>query len=150
MGSEPCAYKSASGRSKWPNRDPIDEIGFEILHHRSNKSLWLFTELRQNNALTAYGFVSNDPLGLFDAFGLCDDNDACEEAETAFADASAALGAAILTGDPLAIVAAGIAYIHAWQKLDKACKGKKQHLPIIPGWPTRPMPPDDPGPVSTQ
>ena len=31
-GSRACAYKTASGRHEWPNRDPIGELGFETLH----------------------------------------------------------------------------------------------------------------------
>ena len=31
-GSRACAYKTASGLGKWPNRDPLDEPGFETLH----------------------------------------------------------------------------------------------------------------------
>ena len=29
-GSQACAYKTASGLGKWPNRDPLGEVGFEL------------------------------------------------------------------------------------------------------------------------
>lgn len=46
-GSRACAYKTASGRSKWPSRDPIGEKGVRNL----------------------YGFVLNDPLNKLDPDG---------------------------------------------------------------------------------
>ena len=47
-GSRACAYRTASGRANWPNRDPIEEKG----------------------GLNLYGFVGNDPISRFDRFGL--------------------------------------------------------------------------------
>ncbi len=47
-GSRACGYRTASGRAKWPSRDPIEEQGGANL----------------------YGFVGNDPVRRSDAFGL--------------------------------------------------------------------------------
>jgi hypothetical protein len=47
-GSRTCAYKTASGLGKWPNRDPNEEFG----------------------GLNIYEFVANNPLKLIDPFGL--------------------------------------------------------------------------------
>jgi hypothetical protein len=46
-GSRVCAYKTASGLDKWPNRDPLGEPG----------------------GLNLYGFVANNPLNLIDTDG---------------------------------------------------------------------------------
>jgi RHS repeat-associated protein len=51
-GSRACAYKTASGRHEWLNRDPIEEKG----------------------GLNLYGFVGNTPLNRIDPFGLEDGN----------------------------------------------------------------------------
>ncbi len=45
--SRACGYRTASGRAKWPNRDPIGEAGGRNL----------------------YGFVRNNPIGSFDTDG---------------------------------------------------------------------------------
>jgi hypothetical protein len=47
-GSRTCAYKTASGRGKWPNRDPIQEAG----------------------GLNLYTYVANNPIYLHDVMGL--------------------------------------------------------------------------------
>src|SRR5947207_4964892 len=47
-GLRACAYKTASGRFKWPNRDPIGELG----------------------GLNLYGYVYNNPLRFVDPLGL--------------------------------------------------------------------------------
>jgi hypothetical protein len=47
-GSRGCAYKTASGLGKWPNRDPIGERG----------------------GLNLYGFVGNNPVNATDLLGL--------------------------------------------------------------------------------
>jgi len=47
-GSRACAYRTASGRAKWPNRDPIEEKG----------------------GVNLYRFVANSPISNFDALGL--------------------------------------------------------------------------------
>src|SRR5277367_2126857 len=34
-GLRACAYKTASGRHEWPNKDPLGEPGFELVANRS-------------------------------------------------------------------------------------------------------------------
>ena len=46
-GCGACGYKTASGRGKWPNRDPIGEAG----------------------GINLYGFVGNDPIDRVDPLG---------------------------------------------------------------------------------
>ncbi len=46
------SYKTASGRSSWLSRDPIEEDG----------------------GVNLYAFVGNDPIGRWDRLGLCGDN----------------------------------------------------------------------------
>jgi hypothetical protein len=52
-GLRACGYKTAPGRSNWPNRDPIAEKGGRNL----------------------YGFVDNRPLTRIDWLGLCTPGD---------------------------------------------------------------------------
>ena len=47
-GSRACAYRTASGRAKWPNRDPLGEMGGRNL----------------------YTFVHNNPITFWDKLGL--------------------------------------------------------------------------------
>jgi hypothetical protein len=47
-GSRACAYRTASGRAKWLNRDPIEEEG----------------------GINLYGFVGNSPINAVDVNGL--------------------------------------------------------------------------------
>jgi hypothetical protein len=70
-GCGACGYKTASGRSKWPNRDPLGEYGFEaVLDNVATRSLWenQFAELSERPNL--YEFVENDPEGGVDLAGL--------------------------------------------------------------------------------
>jgi len=46
-GSRACGYRTASGRGKWPNRDPLGELG----------------------GLNLYGFTDNNPLNRVDIDG---------------------------------------------------------------------------------
>jgi hypothetical protein len=55
-----CGYKTASGRGKWPNRDPIGEKGFEHLRRQG----WGHTDANR------YLFARNNPLKFFDPLGL--------------------------------------------------------------------------------
>jgi hypothetical protein len=61
-GLRGCGYKTASGRGKWPNRDPIEELGGNNL----------------------YNFVLNEPVGLIDFKGLSDKD--CAKCADDFAD----------------------------------------------------------------
>ncbi len=60
-GSRGCRYKTASGRRKWPNRDPIGESGFELI--RRKKPF-------KNDYPNLYIFVANDPMSRLDPLGL--------------------------------------------------------------------------------
>jgi hypothetical protein len=70
-GWRTCAYKTASGRREWPNRDPYRENGSSLLRFRrimkhSPKSLKL-AELGKRNL---YSFVRNSSISRVDLFGL--------------------------------------------------------------------------------
>ena len=53
-GSRACAYKTASGRHEWPNRDPIGEEG--------GNNLYMFVDNAPTDEMDDYGFGStNDP-----------------------------------------------------------------------------------------
>jgi len=62
-GSRGCAYKTASGRANWPNRDPIADFGFQTLRATINSQL-------HSRGWPLYEYVANEPIRLFDAFGL--------------------------------------------------------------------------------
>ena len=53
-------YKPSTGT--WPNRDPMGEVGFEVLHKGSASPL--------AGDMNRYLFVRNDPNGLIDSDGL--------------------------------------------------------------------------------
>jgi len=63
-GSRACAYRTASGRAKWLNRDPIGELGF-----RSSVKINFRQRTIEPNP---YGFVSNRPINSWDLLGLAD------------------------------------------------------------------------------
>jgi len=67
-GLRGCAYKTASGLGKWPNRDPLDEKG----------------------GINLYQFVQNNPIGYADAFGFCPD---CNAEQAAVDNAKRAVDA---------------------------------------------------------
>ena len=73
-GSRACGYRTASGRAKWLNRDPLGEPGFELgrrnmaLEHGS--IIPVKAELLEGPNL--YTFLSNRPGDDTDAFGLYD------------------------------------------------------------------------------
>jgi hypothetical protein len=99
-GSRACAYKTASGRRKWLNRDPLGEPGFELVASGSQTDKQSLKErqwaalnalrLRVNNPtlimlidrklsklksfkngdLNLYLFVKNDPIDFLDNYGL--------------------------------------------------------------------------------
>jgi RHS repeat-associated protein len=54
-------YKASTGT--WPNRDPINEAGFNLVSGRKGKFV-----LEEEKNL--YGFLDNDPLGDYDINGL--------------------------------------------------------------------------------
>jgi hypothetical protein len=62
-GSRACVYKTASGRSIWPNRDPINEPGFNLLTGKSGAF-----DLDEEKAI--YCFVRNEPISRSDVLGL--------------------------------------------------------------------------------
>jgi hypothetical protein len=62
-GSRACAYKTASGRGEWPNQDPINELGFNLLIQSRHAFNW-------DEEKNLYGFVGNSPAGSVDPYGL--------------------------------------------------------------------------------
>lgn len=84
-GSRACAYKTASGRGNWPNRDPQDELGFILLrdgkiktisNRISPKSCLFCGKLHFENKnvlpkdINVYEFTINDPIAGVDFLGL--------------------------------------------------------------------------------
>lgn len=73
-GSRACGYRTASGRAKWPNRDPISEAGSELLRGGKGNPLdkilrgSIPAELSQGPNL--YTYVRNNPLNQIDPLGL--------------------------------------------------------------------------------
>jgi len=61
-GSRACGYRTASGRAKWPNCDPLGEAGFELLRGGDPD---LF-----GDGPNRYHFVGNNPVNRTDPFGL--------------------------------------------------------------------------------
>lgn len=127
-GSRVCAYKTASGRREWPNRDPVSENGFWTLTGQ------LF--LNQDVAGNPYTFVSNEPLGRMDSLGLQDGQtctDRCKERCHDWANALAAQG--------------GFESRKALQNCYEGCDRNPNYIPgsPIPPLPTmRPRPPKEP------
>jgi hypothetical protein len=68
-GSRVCAYKTASGRGEWPNRDPIGEPGFETVRKEMTMLLaggpnrYLFSNNDPNDGLDDMGLSFLDDLG---------------------------------------------------------------------------------------
>ncbi len=62
-GSRACAYKTASGRGNWPNRDPYDEDGFMVFMDENDIPL-------MEQTINPYLFAVNDPLIHLDWLGL--------------------------------------------------------------------------------
>ncbi len=61
-GCRRYAYRTALGRSSWPNRDPLGEPGFELLLRRK-------PSIRGSGA-NLYLFVRNSPISTVDFLGL--------------------------------------------------------------------------------
>jgi RHS repeat-associated protein len=53
---------------RWPNRDPIWDKGFLVLHDRRRRTYMM--DLRQGVRFDLYGFVGNDPTDKNDVLGL--------------------------------------------------------------------------------
>ncbi len=74
LGSRACAYKTASGRRQWPNRDPLGEFGFEMLRtHNSHGRVFLtsgIVEVVQGPNI--YEFDKNSSISSIDKWGLDD------------------------------------------------------------------------------
>jgi len=91
-GSRGCAYKTASGRGNWPNRDPLGERGFvpicaglnrlqsfyeglksaSSLRDLTSRILSLIQPAESSDGLNLYAFVANNPNGGIDSLGLQD------------------------------------------------------------------------------
>ena len=63
-GLRACAYKTASGRRKWPNRDPWGEFGFQIL-----QNVGIHVKEASDGNPNAYSFVAGDPEDFADTDG---------------------------------------------------------------------------------
>jgi hypothetical protein len=131
-GSRACAYKSASGLGKWPNRDPLGEFGFEIARRHNAKGMHTrsgVAELAQGPDL--YEFVRNAPVYRDDYLGL----DCYSELQDCIHDVlDSAFGGGIgrygydpdpdNPGQMWGFVGAGI----AWCTIDyQHCKYKRRH-----------------------
>jgi hypothetical protein len=58
-----CRYKTAPGRSNWPNRDQLGERGFELLRQKQSTLL--------GDGPTLYVLARNDAINRHDKIGLC-------------------------------------------------------------------------------
>ena len=67
-GSRACAYKTASGRRKWPNRDPLGDPGslFFLIQNFDPA----FNAMQQIKAINLYEMVRNAPINYTDKMGL--------------------------------------------------------------------------------
>jgi hypothetical protein len=67
-----CGYKTVSGRARWPNRDPLGELGFESIRSDLPSDLRTVVlvpgELAEGSNL--YGFLQNDANDSVDVWGL--------------------------------------------------------------------------------
>jgi len=68
-GWRACGYRTASGRAKWPNRDPLGDEAFFTLYTQG-KSRIERRQLRAESLKPLYVFVSNDPANKYDYLGL--------------------------------------------------------------------------------
>ena len=80
-GSRGCAYKSASGLGKWPNHDPLGELGFGVLiaglqpylasGGMSDDNIERMNRLsNEPGGPNLYGFCANAPVTKIDRLGL--------------------------------------------------------------------------------
>ena len=57
-------------QQRWLNRDPIGELGFEVLRYHNSKPLRLIALLRRISGNNLYELVGNQPTDIYDAQGL--------------------------------------------------------------------------------
>ncbi len=74
-GSRECAYKTASGRHEWPNRDPLgDKIRMDLAWLKRAKAIAIlhlpFRPLEALEYPNLYEFAYNEPSSVADALGL--------------------------------------------------------------------------------
>jgi len=55
---------------RWPNRDLLEELGFNVLRQRNKYFTWAFRISGGSASINPYAFVQNQPLSLYDPFGL--------------------------------------------------------------------------------
>ena len=68
-GSRTCAYKAASGRGKWPNRDPLGDGGSTVYDQMPKRRTFQdFLKIQRQPNM--YEFVANDPITAIDSLGL--------------------------------------------------------------------------------
>src|ERR1700722_14817493 len=58
-GSRACAYKTASGLGKWPNRDPLNELGSLLMRREPYHFI-------RNGEKNLYGFAANQSINVID------------------------------------------------------------------------------------
>jgi hypothetical protein len=79
-GLRACAYKSASGRGKWPNRDPLGDNG-SLVYEDSGFYADPFLGPGKWDDSNLYDFVLNSPINWVDWYGTCPcDASACRAA----------------------------------------------------------------------
>ncbi len=71
---------------RWPNRDPLGEPGFETLrrHNAYRMGRLLAGIAERTEGPDLYEFVANNPVKLFDSFGLDMNNPVCQALQAQF------------------------------------------------------------------
>ena len=64
QGTRAYSYKIVSGRPSWPSRDPLGEMGHELMKEAAN-----IEKTKGIKSLNAYLFVENSPLNAIDVGG---------------------------------------------------------------------------------
>ena len=90
-----AAYKTASGRGKWPNRDPLGDLGFMTLQTDGRLQTRLLPPGERLQAPNLYEFVVNDPISKRDPLGLDWASDYSSCLQTMGYDAVCGFGGAI-------------------------------------------------------
>ena len=77
-----CTYHTVPGRSGWPSRDPLGELGFKLLHTASSvpqvgQNIFLPLDepfvsdsMEDQNGVSLYGFIGENPVNQIDVLGL--------------------------------------------------------------------------------